>query len=132
MSVPLPVVDIVDDNMDVLRGLGRVLSAHGYRVCMFTSGEQYLSTVAEGKAACVVIDIALRGSVSGLELAKAISSSPRPIPFVFVSASADEALRDEALIMGCLAYLEEPISSDMLISAVRRSSSTWGPVLPGR
>jgi FixJ family two-component response regulator len=73
------VVDIVHHDIAVLRSLGRVLSAHGYRVCMFASEEQYRRTVEEGKAFCILIDIGLRSVVSGLDLGRAIMSSRRPI-----------------------------------------------------
>jgi FixJ family two-component response regulator len=135
MSMPLAVVDIVDDNVEVLRSLGRVLSAHGYPVCMFTSAEQYLRTVEEGKASCVVIALGLRGSISGLELGRAILASRRAIPVVFIAGSADASMKAQALLMGCIAYLEEPVSSELLISAIRSSgaSSSWHPPPgPGR
>jgi FixJ family two-component response regulator len=123
MSRPVPVVDIVHDDIAVLGKLGSVLSVHGYRVCMFASAEQYRRTAEESKGFCVVIDIGLRGVVSGLDLGKAVLSSRRSIPVIFIAAAADAATREQALAMGCVAYLEHPVSSEMLISAIRRSST---------
>ena len=93
MSLSVAVVDIVADNVEMLRSLGRALSAHGYPVCMFTSAELYLRTVEEGKASCVVIALGLSGSISGLDLGRAILASRRPIPVVFIAGGercADE------------------------------------------
>jgi FixJ family two-component response regulator len=135
MSMPLAVVDIVDDNVEVLRSVGRVLSAHGYPVCMFTSAELYLRTVEEGKACCVVVSLGLRGSISGLDVGRAVRASGRAMPVIFIAGSADASMKAEALLMGCLAYLEEPVSSELLISAVRSSgaASSWHPPPgPGR
>jgi FixJ family two-component response regulator len=135
MSMPSAVVDIVDDNVYVLRTLGRVLSSHGYRVCMFTSPEQYLRTVEEGKASCVVIDICLGGSMSGLDLGRAILSSRRAIPIVFITGSPDTGIREQALAMGCVAFLEKPVPSELLIDAILKAgaSSSWRlPPGPGR
>jgi FixJ family two-component response regulator len=135
MSMPLAVVDIVDDNVEVLRSVGRVLSAHGYPVCMFTSAELYLRTVEEGKACCVVVSLGLRGSISGLDVGRAVRASGRAMPVIFIAGSADASMKEEALLTGCLAYLEEPVSSELLISAVRRSGATssWHPPPgPGR
>ena len=123
MSLPLPVVDVVHDDVDVLRSLGRVLSANGYRVCMFTSPGQYLRTLEEGKASCVVIAVDLRGAIAGLELGRAILSSRRPIPIIFIAGTPSEATREEAFLMGCAAYVEEPVSSESLIAAIRLSGA---------
>src|SRR5881394_2952303 len=115
MSMPVAVVDIVDDNVEVLRSVGRVLSAHGYPVCMFTSAELYLRTVEEGKACCVVVSLGLRGTISGFDVARAVRASGRALPVIFIAGSPDAAMKEEALLMGCLAYLEEPVSSELLI-----------------
>lgn len=120
MSIPPAVVDIVDDDSHVLRALARLVSAHGYRVCMFDSAEQYLS-LNEGNAICVVIDINL-GGMSGLDLGRVISSSPRAIPMIFMTGSPDPTLRKRAAAIGCVAFLEKPISSESLLAAIRRSS----------
>jgi len=96
---------------------------------MFASPTQYLRTIEEGNASCVVIAIGLRGCISGLELGKAILSSRRPIPVVFIDQAPDEALREQAFLMGCVAYLEEPVSTESLIAAVALSGAkrSWPP-----
>jgi len=135
MPIPLVVVDIVHDNPEVLRSLGRVVSAHGFPVCMFTSAERYLRTFQAGRSSCVVIGAGLRGSISGLELARAILASARAVPVVFVAAAADPTVKAQALLMGCIAYLEDPVSSEELIAVIRKSGacSSWRPPPgPGR
>jgi two-component system response regulator FixJ len=135
MSTSLDLVDIVDDNVEVLRSLGRVLSAHGYRVCMFTSAQRYLATFEEGKASCVVIGAGLGGGISGLDLGRAILASRRAVPVIFVAGSAGASMKAEAMLMGCVAYLEEPVSSESLIAAVRGAGAvgSWRPPPgPGR
>ena len=102
---------------------------------MFTSAEQYLRTAEDGKTSCVVIYLGLHGSMSGLALGKALLSSGRATPIVFIAEAADTSLKEEALLLGCVAYLEEPVSSELLISAIRSSGATssWHPPAgPGR
>ena len=104
-------------------------------VCMFTSAAQYLKTVEEGKASCVVIGLGLRGDISGLDLARAILASRRAIPVIFIAGPADAPMKAQALLMGCIAYLEEPVSSELLVSAIIRSGSVTPrrpPPGPGR
>jgi len=124
MSKPLAVIDIVNDDLNVLMSLGRAVCAYGYRVCMFNSGKQYLETVEEGKASCVVVGIGLGGTtISGLELGRAIALSRRAIPIVFVSSAPHPAIREEAMAIGAVAYLREPVSSEELIAAIRRCTA---------
>jgi FixJ family two-component response regulator len=120
MSIPLAAVDIIDDDLSLLRSLGRLLSAHGYRVCMFASAEQYLSTLNKGKAECAVIDIGL-GATSGLDLGSAIASSRRAIPLIFMTGSPDPTLREQAAAIGCVAFLDKPVSTELLLASIRRA-----------
>jgi FixJ family two-component response regulator len=124
MSMPLNVIDIVDGDVSVLRNLGRVLSSHGYRACMYASAEQYRRTVDEGLASCVIIDTGLRGGLSGLDLGRVILSSRCPTPVIFISSSADPELREQAHGMGCVAYLEKPVCSEALIAAILESGAS--------
>ena len=99
------------------------MSASGYRVCMFTSASQYLRTIEEGKASCVVVAIGLRGGISGLDLGRAILTSRRPIPIIYIAKTPNEELREDAFRVGCVAYIEEPVSSESLIAAIRLSGA---------
>src|SRR4029079_5038996 len=105
------VVDIVADNVEMLRSLGRALSAHGYPVCMFTSAQQYLRTVEDGKTSCVVVARGLRGDISGLDVGRAVLAARRPIPVVFIAGPADGSIEEEALLPGCTAYLCDTVYS---------------------
>jgi FixJ family two-component response regulator len=82
---------------------------------MFTSAQQYLRTVEEGKASCVVIGLGLRGDISGLDLARAIlvveAGNTRDL-HRGISTHVDEGRRPCS--WGCIAFLEEPVSSELL------------------
>jgi CheY-like chemotaxis protein len=45
--------------------------------------------------------------------------APTGVPFIFISASRDEAVRGKALARGAAGYLDKPIDSALLISTVR-------------
>ena len=91
---------------------------------MFSSAEQYLKTIAAGEASCVVIDVDLGGSITGLDLGKAILSSRRPTPIVFITGTPDAATRERAFAMGCVACIAKPVSSESLIYAIGRSGAS--------
>ena len=123
MSIPPDVVAVVDDNVYVLGGLERVLSSYGYRVYTFTSAELYLESADASEASCAVIDIDLRGAMSGLDLGRAISSSDSAIPIIFMSGSSHTEVRKQALDVGCVAFLGKPFPSELLITAILKSGA---------
>jgi FixJ family two-component response regulator len=91
---------------------------------MFTSAAQYLRTIEDSNASCVVIAVGMRGYISGLELGKAILSSRRPLPIIYIAGAREAALREQAFLIGCVAYIEEPVSSESLIAAIRLSGAS--------
>ena len=118
------VVAIVDDNACTLKAFARLLSVCGYRVQLFESAEQYLESAHASKASCAVIDIDLGCGMSGLDLAKKISSSGRAIPIIFMTGGQDPAIRQQAMDVGCVAFLEKPFAGDQLLDAIVKSEGS--------
>jgi FixJ family two-component response regulator len=112
-------IAVVEDDPSMLRGLFRLLSAHGFRVDRFTSAESFLDDVAECEAMCVVVDIHL-GGISGIDLKRKLTSSGSDLPVIFMTAIDNEATRKEAFDAGCIAYLRKPFLAQLLIEAINR------------
>lgn len=103
----------------MLRGLSRLLSAHGFRVVRFTSAESFLDSVAQYEAAYLVVDIHLRG-ISGIDLKRRLTSSGSDLPVIFMTAIDSEVTRQEAVDAGCVAYLRKPFLAKLLIEAINQ------------
>jgi FixJ family two-component response regulator len=112
-------IAVIDDNPSMLKGLDRLLSAHGFRVQTFTSAELFLERFAECEADCLLLDIHL-GGISGLDLQRRLTSSGTDLPVIFMTAIDNEATRQEAFDAGCVAYLRKPFLAKMLIDAINR------------
>jgi FixJ family two-component response regulator len=110
-------IAVVDDNLSMLQGLDRLLSAHGYRVQTFTSGESFLDAFARCDAECLVLDIHLSG-ISGIDLQRKLLATGKNLPVIFMTAIDTEATRREALGLGCVAYLRKPFMAKLLIDAI--------------
>jgi FixJ family two-component response regulator len=108
---------IVEDDPNMLQGLNRLLSAHGFRVKRFTSAESFLDDIAECEASCLVVDIQL-GGISGIDLKRELTSSGSNLPVIFMTAIDDEATRREAFDVGCVAFLKKPFLAKLLIDAI--------------
>jgi len=112
-------IAVVEDDPSMLQGLSRLLSAHGFRVDGFTSAESFLDSVAQCKAACLVVDIHL-GGISGLDLKRRLIASGNDFPVIFMTAADSEATRREAVDAGCVAYLRKPFLAKLLIEAINQ------------
>jgi FixJ family two-component response regulator len=113
-------IAVVDDEPGVLIAIYLMLSSCGYRTALFTTAEEFLSAAATSEAACVVIDIQL-GNSSGVELARRLSAMGFKFPIIFMTESPDEKHRQQAMDIGCAAFLLKPFPADRLSEAIRRA-----------
>jgi len=110
-------IAVVEDDPSMLQGINRLLLAHGFRVERFTSAESFLDDVARCEAKCLLVDIHL-GGMSGIDLKRRLTSTGRHMPVIFMTAIDNAATRQEALEVGCVAYLKKPFLAKLLIDAI--------------
>jgi FixJ family two-component response regulator len=116
MGSRMRTIVVIDDNPGMLRGLERLLSAHGFRVRTFASAEAFLEDT-NCNADCLLLDIHL-GGISGIDLQRRLTSSGSDLPVIFMTAVDNEATRQEAFDAGCVAYLKKPFLAKLLIDAL--------------
>jgi len=114
-------IAVVDDDPSMLRGIVRLLSAHGFGTQAFASAEAFLGDVGASTAACLILDIHL-GGMSGIELRRRLTASGSRLPVIFITAVDDEATREEAIAAGCIACLRKPFASNLLIGAIKEAT----------
>ena len=119
------VVAIVDDNPAMLNSLDRLLRSVGYDTELFSSGGAFLDGVAASAAACSVIDIYL-GDMSGIELGHRLTTLGLAFPIIFMSGTANQAIKQAAIDAGCVAFLDKPFPADLLTEAVERALQARG------
>lgn len=112
-----PTVAIVEDNSSMLRSIQRLLSMEGFAVEAYASAEAFLDRNSEGQVGCLVLDIQLP-KMSGLELQQRLMATHSEIPIIFMTALEDEALRQAAAQLGCVAYLRKPFQPEALVNAI--------------
>jgi FixJ family two-component response regulator len=114
------IVGIVDDDPGMLRGVGRLLSAHGFLTEAYPSAEGFLERAAASQACCLVLDINL-GGISGIELRGRLAAGGSTLPVIFMTAANSEIVEREAVEAGCVAFLRKPFSSRQLIGAIDKA-----------
>jgi FixJ family two-component response regulator len=116
-------IAVVDDNAAVLKGIERLLNAHGFATKGFSSAESFLaSKPTAGIIDCVLLDIHL-GGMSGIALRRELSASGSALPVIFMTAFDDQATRQQAQAAGCVAYLRKPFAGSLLIEAIAHAGS---------
>ena len=114
------VVAVVENDAAMLKALGRLLRAAGYRAELYASAEAFIERPPVPQVGCLVLDIDL-GGLSGIELQQRLADAGDAPPIVFVTSQIDTAFQDRAEALGCLAYLRKPFASRQLMEALQRA-----------
>lgn len=128
MSMPDPVVILLDDDPSVCRALSRVLRLGGHAVEVCRSAEEFLARSPVSGPACLVLDIRMPG-ISGMELQSALSRQVRSEEIVFITGHADVSVSVQAMKAGAVDFLLKPFNNEDLLNAVaaalKRSAERW-------
>jgi diguanylate cyclase (GGDEF)-like protein len=111
---------IVDDTPLNLRLLSQLLTKHGYRVRVATSGMQGLRSVEMALPDLILLDI-MMPDLNGYEVCRRLQADERmrAIPVVFISAldSADDKI--EAFSSGGVDYVTKPFQAPEVLARVQ-------------
>jgi FixJ family two-component response regulator len=117
VMVKRPLVSVVDDSESVRESLPDLLRELGYSVRAFSSAEEFLASDCVGETRCLILDIVMPG-MSGPDLQQALKVGGKTIPIVFITAQADEAVRQRLLEQGAVECLFKPFSDTALFEAL--------------
>jgi len=117
MSDNSPIVFVVDDDPDVLKGLARLLRSAGLEVAAFSSPHAFLELHDSSAPGCLVLDLAMPG-LNGLELQGALKAKGSAIPIVFLTGRGDIPMSVQAMKGGALDFLTKPVNDEDLLRAI--------------
>jgi response regulator NasT len=107
---------VVDDDRLVLATVTHGLSAAGYEVIDADNGDDAILLAREHRPALALLDIRMEGK-SGFDVAETLRDA-YSIPFMFLSAFADEATKQQVQALGALDYLIKPLDVGQIVPAV--------------
>lgn len=113
-------VAVVEDDVAMRKSLERLLQASGFDTSTFACGHDFLNSDAATKASVLVLDVHLEG-MSGLDLQRQRLSDGSKCPVIFITAYDDETTREQAIRLGCAAYLLKPFEAHQLAEALQRA-----------
>jgi putative two-component system response regulator len=136
-STPKPILDlslirseinksrvmIIDDEELVIRVVKRFLQAHGYEdFITLTDPREALQSIERNRPDVVLLDINMP-HMSGMEILRMRNSLTelQLIPFIVLSANAESQVRQQALELGAVDFLNKPVESGELIVRVQNA-----------
>jgi two-component system, NtrC family, nitrogen regulation response regulator NtrX len=122
-----PTILVVDDERNIRRTLGLVLSGEGYRVAEAESAEQALTLLESGQTPVdlAIIDIMLPG-MSGLDLLARLrqDDSTRELPAIVISGHATVHDAVTAIKAGAGDFFEKPLNRERILVSVKNTLKT--------
>ena len=125
---------VVDDDRLVLATVTHGLAQAGFEVIDADNGDDAILLAREHRPELALLDIRMEGK-SGFDVAATLRDA-YAIPFMFLSAFADEATLATVKSLGALAYLVKPLDVGQIVPAVEaafaqlRSGNTEPPAMP--
>ena len=113
-------VYLVDDELPILKALGRLLKANGIETRSFQTARAFLEAYDPQHPACLILDLELP-DISGLELQRMLQERGSTHPIVFLSGRADVARSVSAMKNGAVDFLTKPVRKTTLLAAVRNA-----------
>jgi two-component system KDP operon response regulator KdpE len=109
---------IVDDDQDLLVGLGIRLRAAGYQIAVAPDAGAAVRAVAECRPDLILLDLGLPGG-DGLWMLRRFKNSPitQSIPVIVITAH-DTARESKVMEEGASAFLQKPVDNSELLAAI--------------
>lgn len=113
---------LVDDDVEVLRALTKVLEKDGFTVSAHSSATAAVRFVNESKQRfdLVITDVSMPG-MKGTTFLSAVKTAFPKVPVIIITAFGDWGQYMETLRNGAYDYLDKPLDKDVLLAAVRRA-----------
>jgi FixJ family two-component response regulator len=113
-------VAIVDDDASVRRSLERLIRSLGYRTQVFGSADEFLTTNAYDRVACLLLDVRMPGT-DGLTAQRRLVERGVCLPVVFITAQATDEEERRAWAAGASGFLRKPVGEAALRQALDQS-----------
>jgi len=114
-------ITIVDDDVSVGKALMRLLQRSSYKVEVFGSAAEFLTSLSHVTPDCLVVDLQMP-DMTGLELHLYLAHIKIKIPMIIFTAHDELGIRERCLAAGVAAYLIKPLQKTALIAAINAAT----------
>jgi FixJ family two-component response regulator len=113
-----PAIGLLDDDPGILTSLGRLLTAHGYRVVAYATADDFLAGYRSERFDCAVVDLAMPGR-DGFAVQEHLVRAGATLPLVFLTGTGDIPASVRAMKGGAQDFLTKPVDATCLLDAIR-------------
>lgn len=108
---------IVEDELIVANDIRKTLERNGYKVVgVARTVEKALQIVEEFNPSLALLDIFLKGNLTGIDLAKSLHE--KDIPFIYLSANSNQQVLEAAKITNPFGFIVKPFRERDLLIAI--------------
>lgn len=114
---------IVEDNFIIAEDIKSLLESFGYFVvAIVDKAENALAILKTETVNLILIDIVIKGELSGIDLAEIVTAN-YTIPFVYLTSNSDKATIEKAIIHKPKAYIVKPFNELDIFTNIRLALS---------
>jgi YesN/AraC family two-component response regulator len=114
---------IVEDDILLLLVEERLVRRLGYDVVGTASeGDLALTKIKKLNPDILLIDINIKGTLTGLDILERLKKDGEHIPVIFLSGESDRAMIERAKKLGCVDYLTKPVTAGELESSLKEAT----------
>ena len=114
----MPSVLIIDDEANIRRMVGALLTAEGYEVREAPDGAAGLSRAGDGEPDVVLLDLMMPGELDGMGTLTRLRETMPDVPVVMMSGRAGLSDAVKATKLGAFNFLEKPLSPEGVLLAL--------------
>ena len=111
------VIGVVDDDESVRMGISSSLRSANWNVIAYSSASDLLGDRRRSTLKVVIADIQMPG-MDGFALLEAVKLWKRPVPVIFITAYATQALLEQAESRGSTGFFAKPIDDARLLALI--------------
>lgn len=121
MSLPSPIVFLIDDDASVRRALNRLIKSAGHQVESFASAREFLNSGRASEAfGCLVLDVQMPG-FTGMDLQAELRALDSNLPIIFITGHGDIPTSVRAMKAGAMDFLQKPVKDKDLLRAIEQA-----------
>ena len=120
MNESVPQIYVVDDDVSVREGVGRLIRSAGLKVKTFSTAQEILASLQTELPSCLVLDVQLP-DIDGLELQQQMATKDLEVPIIFLTACGDIPTSVRAMKAGAIEFLTKPFRDEELLTAISQA-----------
>lgn len=116
-------VCLLDDDLSMLKALGRLLESEGFKVKRFSHPADFLAKIGQASCRLAILDIWMP-DMNGLEVQAVLRKDSPETRIIFISGRDDPSVRRAALEAGAFGCLSKPFDDEALLQLVRKAAAS--------